>query len=51
MVAGIADCRPLLLGDRAELDVSRPFDIYVFLPLLPELMPPLSIFGATSISV
>ena len=27
------------------------FDIYLFLPLLPELLPPLSFFTATSISV
>ncbi|HXX98976.1 MAG TPA: hypothetical protein VEL11_17925 [Candidatus Bathyarchaeia archaeon] len=50
MVAGI-NCRPILLGDRAELDVSRPFDIYVFLSLLSELMPLLSVFAATSISI
>jgi hypothetical protein len=31
-------------------NVSRLFDIYVDLPLLPELMPPLSVFAAAGIS-
>ena len=42
---------PIFVGVRTELDVWRLFDIYVSLPLIPELMPPPSIFAATGISI